>query len=184
MASQRVNASAWDRRGCTMAEDTRPGSRSRTVSWADIHEIGAHARKEDYLQGWAEGRYPPPPICESMGIRLVEVGRGRAVFTGTPAEYHYNPMGTVHGGMLSTLIDSACGIACMSLLPHGSRWTTVNLSVSFFRVVTEATGLIRCEGVAVHHGRKIVVADATILSPDGEQVASGRATCLVLDAPR
>ncbi|OJH42928.1 hypothetical protein BON30_04820 [Cystobacter ferrugineus] len=167
-----------------MPESTKPGIRSRTVHWADVQEIVAHATKEDYLQGWAEGRYPAPPICDSMGIRLIEVGQGRAVFTGTPAEYHYNPMGTVHGGMLSTLIDSACGIACMSLLPHGTRWTTVNLNVSFFKMVTEATGIIRCEGVAVHQGRKIVVADATILSPDGEQIASGRATCLVLDSSR
>ena len=167
-----------------MPDEPDAGRRHRTISWADMESVKAHAMKEDYLQGWAEGRYPAPPICDLMNIQLIEVTRGRAVFVGTPGEYHYNPMGTVHGGMLSTLIDSACGIACMSLLPHGARWTTVNLSVSFFRMVTEATGPLRCEAVAAHEGQKIIVVDAIVRSPEGEPVASGRGTCMTLGAPR
>lgn len=155
--------------------------KTRTISWDDPQALRTHLAREDYLEGWAEGRYPPPPICELINMELVEVTPGRAVFTATPAEYHYNPIGTVHGGVLSTLIDSACGIACMSLLPHGTRWTTVGLNISFLRSVTEATGRIRCEGAAVHSGRKMVVTDAVVTAGAGEQLASGRATCMVFD---
>ncbi len=163
-----------------MTSDTHDQQRHREISWLGIGAVKADAIKEDYLQGWADGRYAPPPICALMDMKLVEVSRGRAVFVGTPGEQHYNPMGTVHGGMLSTLIDSACGIACMSLLPPGTRWTTVNLSISFLRMATEATGLLRCEGTAVHEGKSIVVVDAIIRGPDGEQIASGRGTCMTL----
>jgi uncharacterized protein (TIGR00369 family) len=91
-------------------------------------------------------------------------------------------MGIVHGGVLSGIIDSACGIACMTLLAHGTRWSTVNLSVSFLRVATEATGMLRCEGIAVHEGQRLVVADAVVRSPDGEAIASGRGTCMITPA--
>ena len=163
-----------------MQDDNDPAHRHRTISWTDIQQVKAHAVKDDYLQGWADGRYPAPPICALMNIKLIEVAPGRAVFAGIPGELHYNPMGTVHGGMLATLIDSACGIACMSLLPPGTRWTTVNLSISYFRMVTEATGPLRCEGKAVHEGKKIVVVDASVRSQGGEELASGRGTCMTL----
>jgi uncharacterized protein (TIGR00369 family) len=156
----------------------QPSRRHRAISWVDIQTMRAHASKDDYLQGWADGRYPAPPICDLMNIKLIEFGPGRAVFEGTPGEYHYSPMGTVHGGMLFTLMDSACGIACMSLLPPGTRWSTVNLSISFFRRVTEETGPIRCEGLAAYEGHKIVVVDAVVYSQEGDQLASGRSTCM------
>lgn len=165
-----------------MTDDS--ATRHRTISWSTIDVVKVHAIKEDYLQGWADGRYPQPPICDTLNFKLTEVARGRAVFVCSPGEFHYNPMGTVHGGLLSTLIDSACGIACMSLLPHGTRWTTVNLSISFLRMATEATGALRCVGTAVHEGQRIVVVDAIVTAPDGEAIASGRGTCMTLAASR
>lgn len=168
-----------------MTHDTDPSRRHRTFSWSEIQTVKTDASKEDYLQGWVDGRYAPPPYAELMNIKLVEVSRGRAVFVGTPAEYHYNPMGTVHGGVLSGMIDSACGIACMSLLPFGTRWTTVSLNVSFLKMANEAGGLLRCEGNVVNEGQRIIIVDAVVVrASDGEHIASGRATCMTLPSSR
>src|SRR5258706_11884159 len=51
----------------------------------------------------------PIPIVDTLGISLVEVAEGRAAFEGSPAEWQYNQLGTVHGGWLSALLDPALG---------------------------------------------------------------------------
>ena len=51
----------------------------------------------------AEGKIPPPPIAATLGFdRVAEVEEGRVVFHLTPAEHHYNPIGSVHGGVYAT----------------------------------------------------------------------------------
>ena len=66
-----------------------------------------------------EGKLPTPPIIATLGISLVEAAEGRAVFEGSPAEWQYNQLATVHGGWLSALLDSAFGYAVQSALPAG-----------------------------------------------------------------
>ena len=74
------------------------------------------------------GELPPPPMAMLMDIRLTEIEKGRAVFTGTPQEFHYNPLGTVHGGVMSTMLDSAAGCAVHSTLP--ARWGYTSLDLN------------------------------------------------------
>ncbi|WP_329186619.1 PaaI family thioesterase [Actinacidiphila glaucinigra] len=81
----------------------------------------------EVLQGAIDGRFPEASIMSTLGFRLVEVGDGRAVFEGDPGDHLLNPMGTVHGGLLATLLGSALGSAVMSRLPAGSAYTTVQL---------------------------------------------------------
>ncbi len=64
----------------------------------------------------------------------------------------YNPLGTVHGGWISAILDSAMGCAVHSTLAAGQTYTTINMTVNFVRPVFETTGKVRCEGVAVHGG--------------------------------
>jgi acyl-coenzyme A thioesterase PaaI-like protein len=58
----------------------------------------------DLFKGLMEGRFPAPPIAKVLGLQVAEVERGRVVFTYTPVFDHYNPLGTVHGGVAATLI--------------------------------------------------------------------------------
>ena len=53
------------------------------------------------LQAVARGDLPPPPIAKTLGFGPIEVEKGRATFTVEPAEFHYNPIGVVHGGLAS-----------------------------------------------------------------------------------
>jgi len=105
-------------------------SRTRTVSWEDPAEAaqtGKTMSGKAYLEAMRAGELPPPPFAVLMGMRMAEVSEGRAVFTFEPAEYHYNPLGTVHGGVTATILDSALGCAIQSMLPAETGYTTVEL---------------------------------------------------------
>jgi uncharacterized protein (TIGR00369 family) len=105
------------------------------------------------------------------------------VFTGTPDRFVYNPLGTVHGGYAATLLDSAMGCAVHSTLPAGKAYTTVDLSISLVRAITERTGTVRSEAKVIHAGSSIVTAEGRIVGADGVLYAHGTTTCLVL-SPR
>ena len=119
------------------------------------------------------GRLPPPPIAELMGFRGVEVELGRAVFEFEPGPQHYNPIGSVHGGVAMTLLDSAMGCAIQSMLDAGVRYTTLEVKTSFVRAMTVDNGLVRCEGTVLHSGSRVATAE-------GKLLAHGTTTCLIL----
>ena len=100
----------------------------------------------DYISAIFAGELPPPPIAELLGFRPVEAGPGRAVFELLPGEQHYNPIGSVHGGVAATLLDSAMGCAVRRRCPAGTGYTTLELKVNFVRGLTAQSGPVRCEG--------------------------------------
>ena len=111
-------------------------TRERTHSWADPAETAAAALAVDgltFLRALAAGEVPPAPIATTLGMTLEEVDEGRVVFGLAPAEFHYNPIGSVHGGVYATVLDSACGCAVHSALPAGVRYTSLDLPVKFLR---------------------------------------------------
>ena len=71
------------------------------------------------VQAIVEGDIPSPPVASLIGMDIESVEAGRAVFTLEIGEHLYNPIGTVHGGMSCTLLDSAMGCAVQSALPDG-----------------------------------------------------------------
>ena len=137
----------------------------------------------DYMRGVLRCDFPGAPIAGTLGFTLSEVDTGRAVFTGTPDRFVYNPLGTVHGGYAATLLDSAMGCAVHSTLPAGKAYTTVDLSISLVRAITERTGTVRSEAKVIHAGSSIVTAEGRIVGADGVLYAHGTTTCLVL-SPR
>jgi uncharacterized protein (TIGR00369 family) len=166
---------------------TEPGSeRTRTFSWEDPL-IGARAAPEmsgiDYLRAMAGGRLPPPPIAPLIGMEFVEVEDGRAVFALEPAEYHYNTIGTVHGGVTSTLFDSALGCAVHSMLPAGTGYTTLELKVNFLRPLTRETGRVLCEGKVLHVGGRVATAEARLLDGAGRLYGHATTTCMIFRGP-
>ena len=161
-------------------------ARTRTYTWSDplaSFAEGAGMSGVEYLRAMAEGRVPKPPISETLGFDEVgEVAEGRVVFTMTPAEHHYNPIGSVHGGVYATLLDSACGCAVQSLLPAGDFYTSLDLSVKFLRGMTKDTGQVQCIGTVTHMGRRTALAEARIIDGDGRLYASATSTCMIFRA--
>lgn len=134
-----------------------------------------------FMRALMEGELPPPPIAELLGFRPVEVAEGRAVFALDPAERHYNPIGSVHGGVPATLLDSAMGCAVQTTLPAGTGYTTLELKVNFVRAITAASGRVLCEGEVVHRGGKVATAEGRVwVEETGRLHAHGTTTCLIL----
>lgn len=131
------------------------------------------------LRTMVSGKVSPPPIALLLGFALVQVEEGRAVFEGVPAEYHYNPIGVVHGGFALTLMDSALGCAVHSTLPAGVAYTTTDVQVRFVRAITKDTGLVRCEAKVVHVGRSTGISEGRLTDRSGKILATGTTACAI-----
>jgi uncharacterized protein (TIGR00369 family) len=156
--------------------------RTRTISWEDP-AIGAEAARcmsgLDYLRAIQQGTLPAPPFAHLMGMELVEIAEGRAVFAMEPAEYHYNPIGSVHGGVACTLLDSAMGCAVHTMLPAGTGYTTLELKLNLVRPLTHETGRVLCTGTIIHLGGRIATAEARITDATGDLYAHATTTCMI-----
>ena len=156
--------------------------RTRTVTWEDPRDLAKAAQGLsglDYLQKIVSGELPPPPIGVLINFRISELSEGHAVFTVEPAEYHYNPIGVVHGGVAATLLDSAMGCAVHSTLPAGAGYTTLEIKVNYVRPILAETGRVRCEANIIHVGGRTAVAQGRILDEKGKLYAHGTTTCLI-----
>jgi uncharacterized protein (TIGR00369 family) len=154
-----------------------------TVEPADPREIAARGLQlsgMEYIQAIFAGDLPPPPIATLMGFRGVEAEPGRALFEMEPGPQHYNPIGSVHGGIALTLLDSAMGCAVHTLLEAGVGYTTIEVKTNFVRAITADTGLIRCEGVVIHSGSRVATAEGKLTDANGKLLAHGTTTCLIL----
>jgi uncharacterized protein (TIGR00369 family) len=134
----------------------------------------------ELMQMMAAGELPPPPIARTLDFRLVEARRGEAVFECTPSEFHYNPIGIVHAGLASTLLDSAMGLAFVTTLDVPTRWTTLELKVNFTRPLTADSGPVRCTGTVVHPGRRVATTEGRVEDGRGRLCAHATSTILVL----
>jgi uncharacterized protein (TIGR00369 family) len=157
--------------------------RTRTYSWEDPFALAdsmAGRSGLELMRLMARGELPPPPIAETLGFRLVEVDRGRAVFECQPAEFHYNPIGIVHAGLALTLMDSAMGLAFVTTLDEPVGWTTLEVKANFTRALTVDSGVVRCTGTVVHPGRTVATTEARLEDAAGKLYAHGTSTILVL----
>jgi len=127
------------------------------------------------------GRLPSPPIAATLGFDWVSVEPGKVVFEITPAEYHYNPIGSVHGGVYATVCDSACACAVHSMLPAGSYYTSLDLAIRFVRPVTAGTGkrTLSCEGTVTHLGSRTAIAQAHLTDAGGKLYAHATSSCMI-----
>jgi uncharacterized protein (TIGR00369 family) len=158
-------------------------NRSRSYQWGDPMLSATAARTSagiDVLRALAAGELPPPPILATLGFELESVEPGRVVFAVDPAEYHYNPIGSMHGGVYATVLDSATGCAVHSLLPAGVGYTSLDLSVKFLRPVVVATGRIRCVGTVTHLGGRTALAEARLTDERDRLLATATSSILLI----
>ena len=157
--------------------------RERRFSWGDPQlaaSVGAELSGLELFAAMAEGRVPPPPIMQALDFSGFSFDDGQVTFSLIPQEFHYNPLGSVHGGVYAALLDSACGCAVHTKLPAGVFYTSLDLSVKFLRPVTISTGEITAEGSVVHLGRRTALAEARIVDAAGKVYATATSSCLIL----
>ena len=133
----------------------------------------------EYLQKIVSGEYGNVPIGDHVGFRMVEVSRGRIVFTGEPGKNVLNLIGTVHGGYAATILDSALALSVLSSLDEKSNFTTLEIKVNYVRPITPGMK-VRAEGNVVHSGRRVATSEAKLTDVDGKLLAHGSTTCLIL----
>lgn len=136
----------------------------------------------DVFRAMLAGEIPIPPISETLAFILVEAEPGRVQFQGRPCFAHYNPLGTVHGGWIATLLDSALACAVHTLLPAGKTYTTLELKVNYVKALTERVPLVRAVGEIIYSGGRIGTSQGKLVGPDGTLFAHATTTCIVLDA--
>jgi len=147
-------------------------------------ETVARMSGREILEAIICGRLPQPPIGQTLGFRLVQVGEGEAVFEGEPGPHVLNPTGVVHGGWALTLIDSAAGCAGHTLLPAGVGYATVETKANLARAIRADSGRVRAHGRVLSSGRRIISAEALVRAEDGRLLAHGTSTLLVLEGGR
>jgi uncharacterized protein (TIGR00369 family) len=145
----------------------------------EVAEQGLKLSGMEYIQAILSGELPAPPIAELMSFTLVAAEPGRAVFEMEPGPQHYNPIGSVHGGIALTLLDSAMGCAVHTTLAPGVGYTTLEVKTNFVRPISADTGVIRCEGVVLHGGSRIATAEGKLTDAAGKLLAHGTTTCLI-----
>lgn len=166
-----------------MSDVSDRSARTRTHTWypaAPDWEAMKRLSGVEYLRWAFADERTRPPIASLLGMRAVAFEPGRAVFEAEPAEFHYNPIGTVHGGFAATLLDSATACAVHATCKPGQAYTTVEIKVNYVRPITADTGTVTCEGRTISLGSRIATAEARITDRQGRLLAHGTATCLLI----
>ena len=128
------------------------------------------------------GEHPPASIAATLGFTLTHAAEGECVFEGEVPDYVLNPLGMVHGGYVSTLLDSAAGCAVHTTLPPGMAYSSATLEVKFVRAMRGGMGRVRAEGRVVHPGARLATAEAKVGGvADGKLYATATSTCFVFD---
>ena len=166
-----------------MTDDKWGDSRSRVIEWKDPVPPGKAAFGMDgmtYLTALLDGEIPPPPITAVMNMTLQSIEKGRAVFTLTPDESLYNPIGAVHGGAICTILDSAAGCAVHSTLEPGWAYTSIDLNVTYLRPVTLSTGRVVATGTVVKGGKRVSYASGEVRDAAGALIATATGSLLMM----
>ncbi|MFD7310123.1 PaaI family thioesterase [Promicromonospora sp. NPDC059942] len=170
----------------TSAHEAWGAPRSRDLTWYDPLRTAAEAPLTsgvEFLRRMRDGLIPPPPIASHFGLDIDEVEEGRVTFRCTPDESGYNPIGTIHGGVLCTLLDTVCGCAIQSVLPQGKGYTSIEIKVSYVKAVRGGGGPLTAEGTVVKAGSRVGFTEGVVRDATGAVVATASSTLLIFDLP-
>lgn len=158
--------------------------RERTFHWEDPMKGAKEAMTMaglDYFQAMNDKKLPFPPLLNTLDFKVKSIEKGKAVFTFEPQEFHYNPIGTVHGGVISAILDSAMGCSIHSLLPAGTGYTTLELKVNFLKAITIKSGELKAVGKVIHSGSRTALVEAQLTDKNNTIYAHGTSTCMIFN---
>ena len=157
--------------------------RTRTFTWDDPMKGAMEATQMsgyDYLQAMGDGKIPLPPILHTLDFKVNHLEKGIVIFSFEPQEFHYNPIGSVHGGVITAILDSAMGCSLHSLLDAGVGYTTLELKVNFLKAVNIKTGLLKAVGKVINAGSRSALVEAQLIDESGKIYAHAVSTCMIL----
>jgi uncharacterized protein (TIGR00369 family) len=155
----------------------------RTYTWAPPGQgdLLSLATMDGYEQlvAMTQGELPPAPIAATLGMIDFRVERGSVSVSLPAQQFHYNPLGGMHGGVISTMLDTAAACSVHSTLAVGEMYTSLDLTVKFLRPVTVQSGTLTCVGKVIQRGRRTALAEAQLLDEDGKLVAHATSSCMI-----
>ena len=154
----------------------------RDLDWHDpaaTLALSAGMSGMDYLTAMKDGSLPWTPVGVTTAMRVASLAAGDITFACTADPSFLNPIGVIHGGLISTLLDSACGCAVHTTLPAGTGNTSIELKVSFLRAAMPGDELL-AHGWVVKPGRRVAFAEATLTNGEGKLVATATSSLLIM----
>jgi uncharacterized protein (TIGR00369 family) len=169
-----------------MTQTQDAAARTRTFGWTDpaVHAdlVGRRSGLE-LMRAMSAGELPAPPIMQLIDLASLRAEEGSVTVELDPQEFHYNPLGTVHGGVISTLLDTAAACSVHTTLPAGVGYTSLDLNVKFLRPVTIASGRLTCTGAILQRGRRTALAEARLTDTEGRLLAHATSSCMIFELP-
>ena len=114
------------------------------------------------------------PFARFLGIELDEIDAGVATLSFEIKTELKQNHGVVHGGAIASLIDSATAFAIISLLPTDEHATTVDLTISYLRPLTE--GRAKAVARVIRSGKRLIVVSAELFDDHGTLAATALST--------
>jgi uncharacterized protein (TIGR00369 family) len=161
-------------------------TRTRTYDWADpalLREAAMNLTGLEFISRMLDKDAKGAPISATIGMYGVAVREGEVTFGIEPQEFHNNPLGSMHGGIFATILDSACGCALHTTLAKGQGFTSLTLEIKFLRSAGKDTGPLLCTGKVVSRGRTVATTEAVLKDGRGRLYATATSTCMIFAAP-
>ncbi|MAX80915.1 MAG: hypothetical protein CL843_12175 [Crocinitomicaceae bacterium] len=158
--------------------------RTRTYTWDDplvALEKAKALTGLEYIKQMHAGKIAPPPILDTAGISMFSVKEGDVVFLIHPQEFQYNPIGSVHGGIITTILDSAIGCSLHTVLEKNTAYTTLEIKVNFMRKITHKTPPLHTETTIIHRGRSTALLESKLIDSDQSIYAYASSTCMIFN---
>ena len=147
-----------------------------------LARLARHYDGKGFLAAIKDGELPVPPMGDTLGFEIREIGDGMVTFAYVPSLEHYNGMGLVHGGLAAALLDTAMGCAVQTLLPKGATVSTLDINVRYVRPLTVRTGLVLATGTTVYRGRRTATAEGRVIEATTGRVLSTATTTLLIQS--
>lgn len=141
----------------------------------------------EFMRKVVSGELPESPMGAHAALHVVSADAGEVSVRCTPDESHFNRIGSVHGGLMCTLLDSALGGAVHTTVPAGTGFTSIDINVSYLRAVFPENAPLVCNARVTKPGRRVVFAEGEVIDARGKTVATATSTFLVFaleDGPR
>lgn len=155
---------------------------TRTYTWeapTAVLEEAKNLSGYEILLRVLEGTLPQAPTLDTIASTLISVEKGQAVFNLQPSEFLYNLIGTVHGGMISTVLDTAIGCTLLTTLAAGESFTSLDLKVNFLKKITKDSPVLHTATTIIHQGRTTAYLEARLVDAHGVVYAHAVSTCMI-----
>ena len=155
-----------------------------TFTWEDPTKLAKnflHLDSPDRKKFFLESN-KKPPIGELMNFKGVKIDKeGSVTWIASPKEYHYNPLGNVHGGFAATMLDSCNSITANCALDKGYLTMTAEIKVNYMRGISLETGDMFAKGNIEKLGRKVIFVSGKLTDSEGKVYATATSTEIVVE---